>query len=162
MVFKMNDRRLNNIYISILIIGFLLPSIIASIVILLFEPADVVRLFVSSARTFILIGLFNVIPFAVYVKMLKSFMVRANDNISSKDQLRHKYGLIFAAIVGLNIIIYIQVTTWIGMIKLVPGASTAGIAFLLLPVYGLFAVVLGYGFGMLVAKVQAFISKNKA
>jgi len=156
----MNEHQLRRISAGILIVGFLLPSVIALIVMLILEPTEVARLFASSAMTFILIGLFNAIPFAVYVKILKSTIGIAQNNLLNDGQLKHKYGLIFAAIAGLSVIVFVQINTWIGMIKLAPGASTTGIAFLYLPVYGVIAILLGYGFGVLIVKMQTLIFKR--
>ena len=148
------------IYKGIIVTGFLLPLLIATVVVLAIEPAELMRLILSSVMTFVLIGVFNAIPFVVYAKMFKSYCDQPDEVTLSEAVLKQKYGLFFAAILGLSIIVYFQIYTWIGIIKVAPGSSTSGIAFLLLPVYGLFSIVVGYGIGFLVVKAQRLLTKK--
>lgn len=149
------------IYKGIIATGFLLPLIIAAAVVLVIEPAELIRLLLTTATSFILIGAFNAIPFVVYAKMLKSFLGQPDIVTINENRLKQKYGLFFAAILGICVIVYFHIYTWISIVKVLPGSSTSGIAFLLLPVYGLFSIVMGYGLGFLVARMQVLLTKNK-
>ena len=147
------------IYKGIIAIGFLLPLIIAAVVVLAIEPAELIRLVFSSMMSFVLIGAFNAIPFVVYAKMMKSYLERPDKTTLNEAVLKQKYGLFFAAILGLSILIHFQFQTWISIVQVEPGSSTSVIAFLLLPVYGLFSIVVGIGFGSLAVRLQGFRNK---
>lgn len=158
----MNKQLGRQIYVSIVVAGLFLPSVIGIIVVLVIEPAELAKLFVASARSLILIGLFNAIPFVVFSKLLRGWWSRTERSEAEPSVvLKHKYGLVFAAIAGLSSILYVHINTWISIVKVLPGSSTAPISFILAPIYGIIAIGLGYGLGMFIAKIQEIIMKSK-
>jgi len=137
---------------SIIIGEILLPFLVSIAVEIVSDPREAYNLrFIFLSPSFFLIGLLNDVPFILLAFLVRSLWHRPKDE-KYKDFLRHKAGVIGAGVISISLILYINISIWISIVLLLPGFSTAVISYIFLPIYGIIALLVGYGLGRIVYK----------
>lgn len=129
-----------------------MPLIVESVVVIIFNPKDFLNILMSFFPSLILIGLLNDVPFIVFAFLVRSLWNRPEVE-SSQDFFKHKVGVFGAGIIGIGFVLFINVSVWISVALILPGFSTSAIAYDFLPIYGIIAILVGYGSGRLIGKI---------
>lgn len=137
---------------GIIILGIFLPLIVESVVTIILDPKDFLNIFSSFFLSLILIGLLNDIPFIVFAFLVRSLWNRPEAE-KFQDFFKHKTGVISAGIISIGSILYINIGVWISIMRVLPGSSTSVIVYAFLPIYGVIAILVGYGCGWFVGKI---------
>jgi hypothetical protein len=146
------NRHFKRWFWGLIILGILLPLIVESVVAIIFASKDFFSMLKSIFPSLILIGLLNDVPFIIFAFLVRSLWHRPEVE-TSQDFFKHKGGVIGAGLVGIGFVLFINISIWLSVTLMLPGFSTAVIAFIFLPIYGIIGILIGYGSGRLIGKI---------
>ncbi|MBI5051042.1 MAG: hypothetical protein HZC11_09305 [Nitrospirae bacterium] len=93
----------------------------------------------------IFIALLNDIPFII----LAFFIKHSCHNLKTPQ----KTAIACAGVLSVSLNLIINIDVWKGIVLHLPGSSTAAIVYIFLPIYGIIAMMVGYGVGWLIGKI---------
>lgn len=142
---------MNILAVGIIVVGLLLPLGIRVIAEYAFKGKEVLTLLkslplllIAPGENLLIVALLNDIPFIAFALMVRHIL----KNLSVKYRTFYYHnitGLICAAFAIIILSIDLNYSVWSDVF--VHASSTAVIAFMFLPVYGLISLVVGYSFG---------------
>lgn len=146
------DRHFKRWFWGLIILGILSPLIVESVVAIIFASQDFFSMLRSIFPSLMLIGLLNAVPFIIFAFLVRSLWQRPEVE-TPQDFFKHKGGVIGAGVVGIGLVLFVNISIWTSIALMLPGFSTAVIAFIFLPVYGIIGILIGYGSGRLIGKI---------
>lgn len=142
---------MNILSVGIIIFGLLLPLVVRVIAEYMFKGKELLlllssvpALLIAPGENLLIVALLNDIPFIAFALVVRHIM--KNLSVRYRKFYYHNItGLICAAFAITILSIDLNYSVWSDVF--IHASSTAVIAFMFLPVYGLISLVLGYSFG---------------